>query len=309
MTMIEDITTTFEKRLRQTFCNKFYDIPYLKEFVYKESDNIAGLIKAYTSNSITCDKPDAVYRITDQSFKNCLINESNLQFDKALYNWSAYKRLVSQGLWSWAYVTLYYAQFYCINGLINLQGNAFSRPSITTNTGEAREVQFHIYTDNFREGMFIFEMRRLNKPHEDVWRQYYELYRNCRYKLAEFSDLYQYDSENQFEAVNLRNSINYDISFEFLEYLLSAEEIEQFADKMSQDIFAVPYSEDDNLKHEFIASLRIKLLFELCHEILGIDKFDLARTRLHSKREAMLNNTHDDTPVKNIFLKWVSNSD
>jgi hypothetical protein len=277
--MIEEISNldaAIVKKQRPSISCKAFDVYFLKALVFENiklnSGSCSECVKNYIRDKLVSYKgPDKIYRITDQDFKSCLLNEANLQLNKAIYNWSIYKRLVSKGLWSWAFVTLYYAQFYSINGLLNIQGNAFSRPILLEENGKEKQVLFHVYPDDFREGKFYFEMRR-HKPHEDLWKQYHGLYNKYRYKLERYSSLYEYDRNNELEVLELRHYINYDISFlinDFIEYLLSPEELEIFALKMEQDIFSANYSGDEHLELEYLASLRIRLLFDILHEILG----------------------------------------
>jgi hypothetical protein len=194
-------------------------------------------------------------------------------------------------LWSWACVTLYYAQFYCINGLLNIQGNAFSRPRLLTNSGEEKETVFHVYTEDFAADNFILEMRNY-KPHEDVWRQYYNVYKNYKYGISSYNELYQYDMDNKFEILEMRHRANYDTAFlfeGFIEYLLPANELEEFALKMQHNIFETSWTEDEFLKLEYVASLRIKLLFDILHAILGSSNLETIRTELYLERKIMLN--------------------
>ncbi len=209
--MIEEIpnseTSSF-KRNRPSISCKTLEVPLLKALIFDRTRlntaNCNGCVKTYIREKlISYVGPEKIYKITDQEFKACLLNEANLQLSKAIYNWSIYKRLVSKGLWSWAFVTLYYAQFYSISGLLNLQGNAFSRPLLLKEDGREKQVLFHVYPDSFKEGKFYFEMRSY-KPHEDLWKQYHGLYRSYRYQLERYSDLYEYDRNNEFKILELR---------------------------------------------------------------------------------------------------------
>lgn len=305
--MIQDISDTYDRRLRQSYSNKNYDPDFLRTLVYN-NNKVDGLIKAYLVdklNGMTINTgSEKTFRITDPNFKDCLINEANLQFNKSLYNWSVYKRLVSKGLWSWAFITLYYSQFYAINGLLNIQGNVFTRPTLQTQSG-LKETQLHIYTEDFQSGVFICESRRLNKPHEDVWRQYHDVYKNYRFKLKEYNELYQHDSEDPFQSIELRNHMNYDISYNFIEYSYSVEDIEQFITKMKQNVFEITdFQDDEHLSQEYYASLRLKLFFDVLHYILGAENFIGDKRELHRLRESMLNNTGDETCVKNNYINW-----
>ncbi|KMN94520.1 hypothetical protein VL08_13785 [Bacillus subtilis] len=298
--MIFDITQSYNKQNRQRLSDRYYPVDLLKTIIYNnkyDPEHIKLEIKSKLHDKNV--GKSTVFRMVDNDFKSCLLYEGNLQFNKALYNWSSYKRLVSKGLWSWAYVTLYYAQFYAVTGLLNIQGNVFTRPVL-----REKEHQFHIYPENFEDGVFILESRRLNKPHEDVWRQYYNVYRRARYKLQDYNELYQYDEENQFKAIHDRNFTNYDISYKFLEYEYSREELKAFQESMSRNIFLV---KDRNrfLNIEYIASLRIKLLYEQLDEILTNNEFKEVKTNFNNKRKEMLELTIDDTPVRSIFQDWI----
>jgi hypothetical protein len=147
------------------------------------------------------------------------------------------------------------------------------------------------------------------KPHEDVWRQYYNVYKNYRYRISSYNELYQYDMDNQFAILEIRHRVNYDTAFlleDFIEYLLPPNELEDFAIKMQPNIFETSWTEDEFLKLEYIASLRIKLLFDILHEILGISShLEAIRRDLYLERTSMLNNLQDDTPVKDCFLNWI----
>ncbi|ARV61686.1 hypothetical protein BZZ01_26430 [Nostocales cyanobacterium HT-58-2] len=311
--MFKDISTAFNKKNRPGLSDRSFDVPLLKAIIYDniKLSNRKNCVKSYLKNKIkTYDGANKVYSAVDKELKSVLLNEANLQFSKALYNWSIYKRLVSKGLWSWACVTLYYAQFYCINGLLNIQGNAFSRPRLLTNSGEEKETVFHVYTEDFAADKFIFEMRNY-KPHEDVWRQYYNVYKKYKYGVSYYHELYQYDMDNQFEILEMRHRANYDTAFlfeGFIEYLLPANELEEFALKMQHNIFDTSWTEDEFLKLEYVASLRIKLLFEILHTILGSSNLETIRTELYLERKSMLNNIKDDTPVKECFLNWIEES-
>jgi hypothetical protein len=314
--MIEEIPTSnaiLIRKNRPSISYKSLEVSLLKALVFDKiqlsSANCNECVKSYIKdNLISYEGQDKIYRITDQDFKTCLLNEANLQLSKAIYNWSIYKMLVSRGLWSWAFVTLYYAQFYSISGLINLQGNAFSRPLLLESNGREKQVLFHVYPENFKEDKFYFEMRRY-KPHEDLWKQYHGLYRKYRYKLERYSYLYEYDRNNEFKILELRHYINYDISFlinDFMEYLLSPEDLENFASKMEQDIFSANYSDDEHLELEYIASLRIRLLFDILHEILGSVHLNYFRDQLYLNRTTMLNKIKDETCVSRYFSEWIT---
>jgi hypothetical protein len=108
--------------------------------------------------------------------------------------------------------------------------------------------------------------------------------------------------------MNLRHELNYDIPFliqGFLEYLSSEEELEIFADKMSQNALSYNFSEDENLELEYIGMLRIKLLFDLLHEILDSSHLQLYRTNFYEKRMRLLSNIKDNTCVSQNFLAWI----
>ena len=109
--------------------------------------------------------------------------------------------------------------------------------------------------------------------------------------------------------MNLRHDLNYDISFAisgFIEYLYSEEDLKAFAEKMSQDSFESEFSEDEYLENEYIGSLRIKLLFDLLHEILDTSHLKSIRQDLYENRLRLLVNTQDRTCVKRNFLKWIA---
>ncbi|PMC35499.1 hypothetical protein CJ195_19020 [Bacillus sp. UMB0899] len=300
--MLINITQTFDKQRRQLLSDRSYTVELLKTLIYTNNFE-PGHIKLKMQHKLQDQviEKGSVFKMVDNSFKSCLLYEANLQFNKALYNWSSYKRLVTKGLWSWAYVTLYYAQFYAVTGLLNIQGNAFTRPIF-----QDKEHQLHIYPEDFERGIFIIESRRLNKPHEDVWRQFYNVYKKFRFKLTEYHELYQYDQENQFNAIQKRNFTNYDILYDFPEYNFNEDELLSFRENMSRDIFQVQ-DKDEFLNEEFIASLRIKLLFEQLDEILSSDNFGEIKSEFNEKRKTMLHLTSDDTPVKNAFHEWIVN--
>lgn len=308
--MLNDITNSFDKKSRPSLSDRNFDVPLLKAIIYGQV-NISdrkNCLKIYLKSLIKkYEGPNKIYSVVDKDLKSVLLNEANLQFSKALYNWSIYKRLVSKGLWSWACVTLYYAQFYCVNGLLNIQGNAFSRPRLLTISGEEKEIVFHVYTKDFVSDQFILEMRNY-KPHEDVWRQYYNVYRNYKYNISSYNELYQYDIDNKFHILEMRHRANYDTAFlfdDFIEYLLPTNELEEFALKMQKNIFESCCTEDEFLRIEYIASLRIKLLFDILHTILGNRDLESIRTDLYIERKNMLNNIKDNTPVKECFLTWI----
>jgi hypothetical protein len=91
-----------------------------------------------------------------------------------------------------------------------------------------------------------------------------------------------------------------------MEYLWSPEELEIFASKMDQDIFSSNYSDDAHLELEYIASLRIRLLFDILHEILGNVHLSYFREQLYLNRTAMLNKIQDETCVSRYFLEWIA---
>jgi len=314
--MIQDIIADFNKKRRPSLNQRSFNVSVLKTLVYNStllpkacSDNcIKNYIKS-KSNLLYNNQRERVYRVTDQEFKACLLNDAIAQFNKALYNWSIYKQLVSKGLWSWAFITLYYSQFYSVNALLNIQGNAFSRPLIEKPDGKEVQILFHVYTDEFQEGKFIFEMRD-HKPHEDIWQEYHYIYNNkFRYKLSEYNELYQFDADNKKRFLELRHEVNYDLSFlfnGFVEYKLQSDELEIFAKKMQQDVFEnSPSGDDEEVELEYIASLRIKLLFDILYDILCVNNLIPLRNKLYLDHIDMLNKIKDNTPVKDRFLKWL----
>jgi hypothetical protein len=90
--MIEDITDEYDRLKHQQQSNMTYAAEYLK-FVFKDSI-IGGLIKPYIVGWIQgiYAGTNQTFKLSDQAFKDCLLCEANLQFNKALYNWSIYKR-------------------------------------------------------------------------------------------------------------------------------------------------------------------------------------------------------------------------
>lgn len=301
--MVEDITDTFIKKYRQKYCDQCFDVLFLKEKVYNKCIP-DGIVKNYCKYLFEYQNEKKVFRVTDHSFKNCLLNEANRQLDKALYNWSIYKRLVSKGLKSWGTVTLYYAQYYSVIGLLNLQGTSFSRPQLKYD-GLEREVQFHIYPEDYSEGRMYFEIRDLRKPHEDLWRQYYATYHRFDFNLKKFNKLYQYDLDNQLQPTCIRNYANYDIAYKLIEYI-SFDEILDYANKMKCDIFEIADQDDEDLSREYIASLRINLLFDLINTIMSSSNLILINIELNKKRKNMLVNTKDNTPVQSCFSSWIN---
>lgn len=300
------------RKARQRLSHRSFDVSLLKALVF-DGEKLTGFsadscVKSYIKSRIlTYEGPKKIYQVQDQDFKACLINEANLQFSKALYNWSIYKQLVSKGLWSWAFVSLYYSQFYSINGLLNVQGNAFSRPILLTEDGKEKQVLFHIYTEDFAKGKFYFEMRDYS-PHEDLWRQYYAVYRDYRFRIKEFSQLYEYDRVNPLKAMKLRHYVNYDVSFiinDFIEYSWPLDELENFALRMQQDTFLLLINEDEYSEMEYTSSLRIKLLFDILHGILDNLNLRSFREKIYLSRTEMLSKIKDSTCVSKYFSDWI----
>lgn len=296
----EDITESYNKRTRHKYSNKRLDADYLKEFVY--IDIIPdGLVKQYLKKVLN-DPVNKVYRITSNVLKSCFMNEALIHFDKAVYNWSAFKSLISRGMWSWAYVTLYYAQFYCICSMMSLQGTSFARPSFIIN-GNDKDVQFHVYPEDYENGIFIAEQRKLGKPHQDMWSQYYLTFKDFRYRLKTFKDLYCHDMDHPHEFTAMRNSLNYNLETKLIEYYSSNEEISEIISIMKTNVFqrekhAISYS-----YYEYIASLRIKLLNTYLNNVFDnnayYDKLKYDRRRLD-----MLLKTKDTTCIVDIYKDW-----
>lgn len=305
--MIEDITLAFKRIERQKLSNKKYEVVYLKEYIYKDSTP-NGIIKEYCNRIFKEYPGDKVFRITDPRIKNTFLNEANIQLNKALYNWSIYKRLVEKGLYSWGIVTLYYAQFYSIIGLLNLQGIAFPRPYLQTSSGTPKEIQFHVYPEHFLENKIVFEIRRLNKPHEDIWREYYNTYKGYRHELSKFNALYQYDMDNPLDPVKMRMNANYDVTFQFIEYLFTQEELLEFALKMQQNVFNLSQYDDENLYEEYIASLRINLLFDMLNKIMSTSTLSSTNEAFNRGRSEMMVKTKDCTVVPFCFRNWITDS-
>lgn len=298
---IVSIKDTYEKIKRQKYSDKLLSIDYIKQFIYRDSER-SGLVKTYLMNNIT-DPKGNVFEIEDTSISGLFFNEAILQLDKAVMNWSAYKRLVSNGLWSWAYVTLYYAQFYSVISMLNIQGTAFSRPKFIIETNSEKEYQFHIYPKEFEKGIFIAEQRRLGKPHEDVWKQYYDTYSKFSYKLQLFHELYSYDKENKLEPTQLRNYLNYDIKYCLNEYNFSDEEMKNYIEIMSDNIFTEGRILKDNSYIEYIATLRIKLLYLILREIVEENIHE--DIMFHDEnRIKMLNKIKDNTSVLSNYTDW-----
>ena len=216
--------------------------------------------------------------------------------------------MVEKGLYSWGIVTLYYAQFYSIIGLLNLQGIAFPRPYLQTSIGALKEIQFHVYPEHFLENKIVFEVRRLKKPHEDIWREYYNTYSGYRHELSKFNALYQYDMDNPFDPVKKRMHANYDVTFQFIEYLFTHEELLEFASKMQQNVFILSQYDDENLYEEYIASLRINLLFDMLNKIMSTSTLSSTNEAFNRGRSEMMVKTKDCTVVPFCFGNWVTDS-
>lgn len=299
------------KRNRPSLSQRSYTPELLKTLIFNQTA-LSGsereyCVKQYLCQNIVDYEPKGtLFEVHDNSFKIYLLNEASLQFIKSIYNLSIYKQLVSKGIWSWAYVTLYYSQFYAICGLLNLQGNAFSRPLLMKD-GKAKQALFHIYPKDFIKSEFYFE-RRDYSPHEDLWKQYHGTYWDYRYRLEKYSPLYEYDRTNKYKFMNLRHEINYDISFltrGFLEYLLSREELKDFALRMTQDSMSVDISEDEYLEIDYISVLRINLIFDILHETLDNFQLRRLRTELYTSQLDMLSKLSDETCISKNFSSWI----
>jgi hypothetical protein len=299
------------KRNRPSLSQKSYIPELLKSLVFGETvlsaSDRENCVKQYLcQNIVDYELKGTVFEVHDNSFKAYLLNEASLQFVKSIYNLSIYKQLVSKGVWSWSCVTLYYSQFYAICGLLNLQGNAFSRP-LLMKEGSEKQALFHIYPKDFIKGEFYFE-RRDYSPHEDLWKQYHKTYWDYRYNLEKYSSLYEYDRLNQCKFMHLRHEVNYDISFltrGFIEYLFSREELEEFAIRMQQDSLSADISEDEYLEIEYISVLRINLLFDILHSILDNFQLRMLRAELYDSQLDMLSKLSDETCISRNFSSWI----
>jgi hypothetical protein len=291
-----------------------FEVPLLKTSIYNDVDistfDKTYCIKNYVKNifSIYSKSPIGIYLVEDKDLKLCLLHDANLQLNKALYNWSIYKQLVSKGIWHWAYVTLYYSQFYAVNALLNIQGNAYTNPLLfDISKNKYSKVSFHIYTKDFQTSKFIFEEKRNYNSHEDPWNTYYNVYNSYRFKLSQYSELYEFDRSNNLKFLKFRHYINYDNSSlfdQFIEYNYTQNEIEEFASRMKLDIFDI--GEKDNFQEiEYFASMRIKLLFDITYEILSSSKFSQFKNDISLQRKNMFNNIKDVTPVKKRFMEWL----
>lgn len=310
------------RRRRSSISQNSFDIVFLKNLIFNkthlnfDSSMENKCIKNYLRSKIINFYDDGnILEVEDQDFKKYLLNEANLQLNKALYNLSIYKQIVSRGLWTWAYITLYYAQFYAINGLLNIQGNSFSRASLLTTKGNLfKHALFHIYPKDFQAGLFYFERRRYNQ-HDDLWRQYHKIYEKYRYNLQDYHYLYEYDRSNnrgsELKMKDLRHKLNYDVaalSQDFLEYDYSEDEMTDLAMMMSQNSLEYDFNEDEKLEIEYIATLRVKLIFDLLHEIFDSPHLQNLRISSYEKRKNMLLNVKDETCVSQNFLNWVNNA-
>jgi|GEM_PF-5030267 len=287
----------YDKRSRHSNYLLLRDTNHLKEYVFRDAIP-QGLVKEYIQQKIA--QPDSkAYRIVDAQFKNYFLQEALLEYDRAIYNWSAFKRLMTDGLWTWGFVTLYYSQFFCIQAMLNIQGVAF--PKVRLRSGIA---PFIVFTSDYKNGEYFIEKGGAYKAHQSIWEIYYELFKNPTFRIEEFKELYSYDKDNKLELVKLRNELNYNLDYKMQEYQKTHEEIDEFSSYMRKNVFERPESDWDEHELEKISTLRLKLVHDSLEEILKKNTYR-NNVRNCTKRIEMLENTNDHTPVLDIYKTWM----
>jgi len=112
------------------------------------------------------------------------LNESERYLELAVWNFLAYKFLMTGPYLSWAYSTQYFADFYSVNALLRIQGSALVH---IKRYEDSTRPRYHIQTLTIkrsarRRHAYYLEGRPRRNEHDFIWNTFFTLYRNWDYK-------------------------------------------------------------------------------------------------------------------------------
>jgi hypothetical protein len=247
------------------------------------------------------------YRIiTDRKITELMFLEADEYLAKALCNLCAGCVSMNRGYISWGEVTVYYASFFAIHGLLRIQGKALGMnyvlfPKSIRNPASILKHTYIIVRPVGEKGI-----------HEDVWRKFYHTYSQYteidqrRYADAIFFS----DVQDIILEVERRNKFNYRI-FESYKEIFDRIELDRrdlFNLQLIDPLFftkLTDYVGDSDRRYLAKAALRVQLLHDLLYLISEEDEnlkgffIDRHRQRIEFL-EAILK---EDDPISRICIE------
>jgi hypothetical protein len=135
------------------------------------------------------------------------LNEAEKFLELSVWNFLVYKFLMSGPYLSWAYTTRYFADFYAVNALLRIRGNAVVH--IERRRDEDWRYQTVHIARSSRAHAYRLNHMRTNE-HEFVWNTFFTLYRGWDYKT--YGIFHGDDKISQYVRKE-RANWNYDVFF------------------------------------------------------------------------------------------------
>jgi len=137
-------------------------------------------------------------QLFSQDIGRALLNESVLYLLRAMSHMVSYEVIYSKHQFSWALVTLYYANYFCALSMNRLAGKAIS---------SANGKHYEVTADRIQSS---FQIKRIGvNNHTLVWDTNYNLYADFNWQDSSYNGtLIKVSNRNHFER-KLRENINY----------------------------------------------------------------------------------------------------
>jgi len=208
--------------------------------------------------------------IEDSKITEILYLEADEYLAKALCNLCAGCVCLNKGYLSWGEVTVYYASFFAIHGLMRLQGKAMGVNYVLF--PESIRLPASIVTNKYSVARPVGD----RKIHEDVWRKFFGTYsQNTDIDQRKYADaIFFTDVQDIVLEVERRNNYNYRIFEAYKEIFdrgeLGRRDLFQFV-AMDPLFFTRlrEYLGDSDRRYVAKAALRVELLHDLLFLISG----------------------------------------
>jgi hypothetical protein len=231
------------------------------------------------------------------TLRNCLLTESEMFLDRAIYNLCAGKNLVSDGKLSWAIVTFYYSSFFSVHGLVRLQMECYPRIS-----GRF----YHLTAVSHESELYSIKRADRKRSHGATWHLYNRLYSKFPWQAGEYLPVLR--TESPLWDVERRHDANYDLAAGYQELRLTQTELRREVRRRRADVLdSLQRSlSDDDLAVEAKALLRAKLLAELLGLIASRGPYRSFFEARQTRRRAFVGANLTHAGLRSRLLSWLS---
>lgn len=142
---------------------------------------------------------NAVTQLFSQNMSRAFLHESILYLLRSMSHMVSYEALYTKHQLSWALVTLYYSNYFCVLSMNRLAGSAVSSVNLH---------HFKITADSKIQSNFYIQKVKVNN-HVDVWNANYQLYADFNWQDTSYDGtLIKVTTPDHFER-KTREHINY----------------------------------------------------------------------------------------------------